>query len=97
MINCQTGGTGRHERIFQQSRVGVNSGPALLFGLPDHLSPDRVAFDVAMDRHPVTLRIDQTGLEPLLPERAAAAVASIERLHTALTSVAHGAGQSWWL
>ena len=93
MIKGQILGMGRHQRIVQHAHVGVNTRPAVSFGTVNHRRPNRVQFDVAVERHEVALCVYQAGFEPALPERAAAAVASIERLDVALTGVPHGQRQ----
>lgn len=93
MVKFQIDGMGRHEMIFQQSQVGVNTGPAMLFGTLYHRGSDRIELDVAIDRHQVAFGVDQTGFESPLPECAAATVTPVEGLHVALTNVAHGSGQ----
>src|SRR5690348_4373398 len=52
----------------------------------------RVEFDVAVDGQQMALAVDEARLEAALPERPAATVPMVERLHVAMAYFAHCAG-----
>lgn len=62
----------------------MHAGPVIALRPVHHGSTDQNEFDVAADREQVAVRVDQPGVEPALPQGAAASTACVEGVQVAL-------------
>jgi len=89
----------RNQRITGFPDMGVHAGPALLFRQRNHRGAYRIQFDISAYHQCITIRFDQAGLEPTLPQGARPTMTLVEELDVALANSAHRNRQCfrpWW-
>lgn len=85
----QIGRMQRNQRITGFPDMGVHAGPAILLRQRNHRGAHRIQFDISAYHQCVTIKFDQAGLEPILPQGARLTMTVVEELDIALANSTH--------